>query len=63
MGSMRHYRARDSKNGNRDNRVNLRFNDTEYALVLKKANKAGKPVTSYVAETMLALARNKNINI
>lgn len=61
MRTQRHYRAREKNHEARENRINLRYNDSEFAAVLRKANKMGVPVTSYAAATLLAVARDKNI--
>lgn len=47
------YRERIPGKEARENRINLRYNDSEYALILKRANKAGLPVSNYAAQKLL----------
>lgn len=53
-----HYRPRDKSN--RHNRLNLRFNDAEYARILRTAANSGKLPSSWAADILVEAALKKN---
>lgn len=54
------YRDRVMGAEARENRINLRYNESEYALIAKKAKRANLPIHHYCANVLLADAmKNK----